>query len=492
MLNESSNQSKNTIDWQECTNWQAPIPLKQLNPISNIYPIDALPMLGRGAAQAISEYVQAPIGMTAQCVIGAMAHIAQAHVNAPSPFDKQNGEPCSLYLLSEGQSGSRKSTSRNLANRMIIAHERRNYDEYLLELERWEVGLNTCDKKERGPYLEEMIKPKDPSSLFSDITLESLQGLYIDEVIQNASISSDEAAQFFSGHTMKSDTRNHALGGFAQLFDDGYVERTRSKANLNGSGRAFDVRLSFNLQGQHEILADALKDPILRGQGFLPRFILTIPENLAGTRFKDEIHRTKDLNLDTRLIKFWDRCNYLLDKFPLPHTEEQPIHKRYVIYMNADAEKIDLNFYNEIESLQASGQIYEHMQAFASRASQLTRRLATVFAFFEDRDVIDAEILNGATQIVRHSLNEWTRYSEIETIKESNTEKLIKNIIDKCMKNNTNCILKTLALKGAPINLRKVKEFDFYLFELIELNYVRLVTINKSTYIELNPLLLNH
>jgi hypothetical protein len=41
---------------------------------------------------------------------------------------------------------------------------------------------------------------------------------------------------------MKADTRNQALGGYTKLFDDGYVERTRSKSNLNGSGRAHDVR----------------------------------------------------------------------------------------------------------------------------------------------------------------------------------------------------------------------------------------------------------
>ena len=51
-------------------------------------------------------------------------------------------------------------------------------------------------------------------------------------------------------------------------------------------------------------------------------------------------------------------------------------------------------------------------------------------------------------------------------------------------------ILKTLALKGAPSNLRKVNQFDLCLNELIDFNYVRLVTMNRSTYIELNPLLL--
>ena len=49
---------------------------------------------------------------------------------------------------------------------------------------------------------------------------------------------------------------------------------------------------------------------------------------------------------------------------------------------------------------------------------------------------------------------------------------------------------KTVAMKGAPLQIRKAKEFDPCLNELIEFNYVRLVTINRSTYIELNPALL--
>lgn len=470
--------------------WGDLIPLVQADASTTIpYPIHALPPMARGAMYAIAEHVQAPIAMTAQCVIGAMSHIAQAHVNAPHPFNDK-GEPCGLFLLTEGQSGSRKSTSRSLADKAIIEYERKLYEEYRRELEQWKSMVAGLDKKEKTEFLITNPPPADPITRFSDITLESLAGLYVDGVIKNASISSDEAAQFFGGHTMKSDTRNQALGGYAKLFDDGTVERTRSKSNLNGSGRAYDVRLTFNLQGQREVLADALKDPVLRGQGFLPRFILTIPENLAGTRLQDETHKTNDANHDQRLVAYWARCAYLLDECPLPRTAEHPHGERYVIPMNKEAESLDLEFYNEIERLQAKGQRYEYLQAFASRASQLARRVATVFAFFEGLTEIDSKTLSGACEVIRYSLGEWERYSEIERAKESEAEKLFKNILAKCIKAKTNRILKTLALKGAPSNLRKVRQFDSCLNELIDFHYVRMVTVNRSTYIELNPLLL--
>jgi len=470
--------------------WGELLPLVQASTITaTTYPIHAIPTLARQAIQAISEHVQAPIAMTAQCVIGAISHIAQAYVNAPDPF-KEQGEPCGLFLLTEGQSGSRKTTSRNLADRAIIKYEHKQYEQYRRELDQWKSMLAGLDKKDKSTFLVDTPPPHDPITRYSDITLESLAGLFVDGIIQNASISSDEAAQFFSGHTMKSDTRNQALGGYAKLFDDGSVERTRSKSNLNGSGRAYDVRLTFNLQGQHEVLSDALKDPVLRGQGFLPRFILTIPENLAGTRLQDACHQANNANLDQRLIAFWNRCEYLLDASPLPLTENQESGGRYVIQMNDEAKQIDLDFYNEIERLQAKGQHYEYLQAFASRASQLARRLATVFAYFEGLNEIDVSTLSSACDVMRHSLGEWARYAEIETVKENDVEKLIKYLQHKCKDGKTNCLHKTVSMKGAPSHLRKVKEFDSCLNELIEFNYVRLMAINRSTYIELNPLLL--
>ena len=475
---------------QRSNQWDELIPLIQAHaPTVTAYPVHVMPPLAKGAIEAIAEHVQAPIAMTAQCIIGAMSHIAQAHVNAPDPF-KTQGEPCGLFLLTEGQSGSRKTTSRNLADRAIVEHERKQYEKYRNELEQWRSLLAGYDKKDKLAFLTDNPPPHDPITRYSDITLESLAGLFIDGVIKSASISSDEAAQFFGGHTMKSDTRNQALGGYAKLFDDGSVERTRSKSNLNGSGRAYDVRLTFNLQGQHEILADALKDPVLRGQGFLPRFILTIPENLAGTRLQDKSFQSDNANNDPRLVTFWNRCKYLLNECPLPIVADQATNERRVIPMNKEACSLELEFYNEIEHLQAKGQPYEYLQAFASRASQLARRLATVFAYFEGLDAIDSKTLSGACDVIRHSLREWLRYTEVEVVKEKDTEKLIKYLLVKCKEGNTHLLLKTRSMKGGPSALRKAKEFDSCLNELIEFNYARLVTLSNSTYIELNPLLL--
>lgn len=471
--------------------WGEILPLVQADTVDNTpYPIHALPPLARDAVTAIAEYVQAPIAMSAQCVIGAMSHIAQAHVNAPHPFNAQ-GEPCSLYLLTEGQSGSRKSTSRNMADKAIIQHERKQYEQYRRDLEQWKSGQASLNKKDREAYCAENPPPHDPSTLYSDITLESITGLYVDGVLNNTSIASDEAGQFFGGFTMKGDTRTQAIGGYAKLFDDGFVERTRSKSNLNGSGRAYDVRLTFNLQGQHEVLADALKDPVLRGQGFLPRFILTIPENLAGTRLQDAIYQNKNANMDHRLIAYWTRCEYLLDDCPRPHADQELHNGRYVIPMNEQAREIDLAFYNMFEELQGKGKRYEYLQAFASRASQLARRLATVFAYFQGLQWIDASTLKGACEVVKHSLNEWAMYADIEVKTESDAEKLIKWFAKYCSNKSIERMTYSSFMNSCPRPMRGSKQkLEPVLDELIDCHYLRIEEISKVRYVSINPILL--
>lgn len=490
------NQLKQTIDpnifIQESANqWGELIPLVQAESSTNgPYPVDALPPLAKEAVIGISEYVQAPIAMTAQCVIGAMSHIAQTRVNAPHPFSPQ-GEPCSLFLLTEGQSGSRKSTSRNLADQAIIKHERKHYEAYRCELEQWKSAQAGLPKKEREAYCAENPPPNDPSTLYSDITLESIAGLYIDGILNNASIASDEAGQFFGGHSMKADTRNQALGGYAKLFDEGFVERTRSKSNMNGSGRAYDTRLSFNLQGQHEVLADALKDPVLRGQGFLPRFILTIPENLAGTRLQDAVYRNKNVSTDHRLIAYWTRCEYLLDDCPQIKPEYELHNGRYVLSMDDAAREIDAAFYNIFEELQAKGQRYEFLQAFASRASQLARRLATVFAYFEGLQCIDAKILKGACEVIKYSLNEWSMYADIEIKAESEAERLIKWLIGKCVQQKTDRLTYSYMQTSCPRPMQKNKNLlEMIIQQLEDSNYLKVEMLNKKRLVVLNPLLL--
>lgn len=497
-FSEKINQLKQIIDpkiviQEPVKQWEKLLPLVQAESLSNDpYPIDALPPLAREAAIAIADYVQAPIAMTVQCIIGAMSHIAQPNVNAPiGRNDSEEGEPCSLYLVTEGQSGSRKSTSRNMAEKTIIKHERKQYELYHHEFELWKSRCAGLNKRDRDAYCVENPPPQDPSTLFSDITFESIASLYVDRVVGNASIASDEAGQFFGGYTMQGKTRSQAISGYAKLFDNGFVDRTRSKSNLNGSGRAYDVRLTINLQGQHEVLVDALTDPMLCGQGFLPRFILTVPENLAGTRLQDSSYRTKNANTDPRLIAYWTRCEDLLNDCPKLLQEQTQHHGRYVISMNNEAKEVDEFYYNFFESSQLANGKYEYIQAFASRACQLARRLATVFAYFEGLPNIDAKTLTGACEIIRYSLNAWLMYKNIEVKAESDAERLLKWLTRKCLLQNTDRLPYSYMQTSCPRPMQKNKNLlEMIVQQLEDSHHIKIESLGRTRYVVINPVLL--
>ncbi|MFW1754594.1 DUF3987 domain-containing protein [Acinetobacter wanghuae] len=476
---------------QKKTQWQQPIPLSQVNNAKPTpFPIGSLPLVARQASEAIAERVQAPIAMAAMCVLGTLSHIAQAQVNAPKINDIHGlGEPCSLFLITEGGSGSRKSSCKEFSDKAILEYERQQYEVFKATHEQWKDRLLQTAKKDREAFTAENPEPPNPKTLFNDITFESLAGLYIDGVVANVSINTDEAAQFFGGHSMKSETANSVLGGFTKLFDDGFVQRQRAKSNENGSGQAYDIRLTFNLQGQHEILSKELKDPIKREQGFLPRFLFAAPESLAGHRTQDEAFRLHSMGLmnDPRLTAYWGRCKDLIAKADTPNViqdGEKAAPTRVLLRLSREANQYDLVFYNECEQLQLDGKEYETIKPFASRAAQLARRVATVLAFFEQQHEISKQIMSAACDIVRYSLKEWLRYADIEPKKESNAEKLLKWLV----KQKDKSILYSKVQGYAPNPMRNNKQIlDQVLQELEDFNYIRMTELGRKKYIEINP-----
>ncbi|MGM9249571.1 hypothetical protein ACTFGC_00625, partial [Campylobacter jejuni] len=96
-------------------------------------------------------------------------------------------------------------------------------------------------------------------------TIEPILDKFVDGQMSDASWSTDEAGQFFNGHTMKGDTAGNALGALTKLYSEGIASRTRSQKNQFASPRsqAYDVRMTLLLMGQRVILEQALTDNMM-------------------------------------------------------------------------------------------------------------------------------------------------------------------------------------------------------------------------------------
>lgn len=412
-----SNQNKLNPDVVAPHEWPELIPLAPEVEQGKPYPIDALPDVMANAAREIAEQVKAPVAMAAQCVIGAVTHLAQPRVSALHPKDiYKKPTPCSLFILTLGDSGDGKSRCRDLAFREADALEKKNITESKRKREDLLEQAKGATGSEAKRLREEALEIENNKTLFDEATIEGLTGRFI-RGMASASWDTDEGAQFFGGHTLQSDTKAAALGVMTKIFDDGKVSRERSRSNEGGSGDGFDKRFTIHLLAQEYVVRSALADPLLREQGLLPRFLFAAPASLAGTRFNDIELIIKQRNSSgmyyPHLETYWGRYRKLL---ATPEVVESGEVHAPAMPLTDDAVRVLLSFDDRIEEELAPLGDFFNVKAFARRALEQASRLACVFAYFEEKTEVTAEMAEKSTQLAQHSLDEWVRHSGASVI----------------------------------------------------------------------------
>lgn len=374
---------------------------------SSQYPMDELPISLRAAANDIATHVQAPVALAAQCVIGAATHLLQTRVNAPSPISDY-GMPCSLFLLSLGASGDRKSACRSLAFRCIDQLELEMYREYQRLSADYQAKARSLRGAAREEFLGSTPLPTDPRSQRTDATFEGLVGEFI-RGKPAITWDTDEGSQLLAGASLKSDNAGAIVGGLCRGFDRGIFDRLRSRSNVEASGTAYNRRLTIHLLAQLEAVTCALNDPVLVAQGFLPRFLFAAPESIAGTRLLTEETLTRTVRDLQGLDKFWRRCQEIMATPSFTDPQSGEVHPSVLEPTNT-AQKIWLDFYNRVEAEQVNGGEYASIRPFAARGGELANRLAAVMSGFEGKHMIEADNMHSACSLVSHSLGEWLNY----------------------------------------------------------------------------------
>lgn len=366
------------------------------------WPADCLPGLMQQAAEAIAEHVQVPEALAGFAVLSAVAHVAQRIADAARP----GLSPCpsSLYLLALADSGDRKSTAFSAASKPVTKAEIEARQRHKL------VAASDPDSK-----------PQDPRTIYVDSTLQRITSDMVKGSRPALSWSTDEGAQFFGGHTLKSDTRGEALGTLTRLYDGSGVQRDRV-GQESVSGARFGVRLGVFMAAQQVAVAPSLHDPLLRGQGLLPRFLLAAPPSLAGQRFMTGDSDGSGLDADRRMGNYWATLKRMND-----HPEATDEHGGLslpVATLTPDAARCWIDFYNLTESRldPYSGDLIEGLKPFGSRAAENVARVAAVFAawrYFEaggEALTVTGDDMARACRLVDYSLSEWQRLSERTTL----------------------------------------------------------------------------
>lgn len=368
------------------------------------YPTASLPIAMREAVKAIAHHVAAPEALAAQCVIAAAAYLAQTRVNAPH-IHYHEGMPCSLYQMALADSGDRKSACYRLAFKPLMEAERQERDRHAT------VAAEHAHKASllKGKALQEFESsnplPANPRTMYTDSTFEKIAKDFVSGM-PAASWATDEGGRVLGGHSMQAETRAATLGGLVKLYDDGTVERDRAGES---GGIAYDRRFTMHLMAQAVTVREALNDPLLQGQGFLPRFLLTSAPSLAGTRFISAETLQDSAYKSAAVQRYWHRVKEIAAT-PRQINGMGAVRPP-VIELTTEALNIWLDFYNKVEAEQGrAGEYAGRLKPFASRAGENARRVAAVFALFNGGQEITGPTMTAACEVVEHSLGEWARW----------------------------------------------------------------------------------
>ena len=463
--------------------WGEPEPLRQKVIFKNPYPLGAFNGVLGEAVQAIAYYAQVPLSIAGQAVLGALSTLGQGYVNAPMGYEHK---PASLFLLTEAESTAGKTQASRLAYYAIHQHEKMQYKAFIEAIDEWQAQKDSLKGKERAEFIASEPQPQNPNTTVRDITIEALLDKFIIGDCKNLSLSSDEAGQFFGGHTMKSDTVSNALSSLTTLWGDGRANRERSIKSQYGTPKttAYDVRLTIDLAGQRAIIEPALNDSLMNGQGFLARFLISCEPSLIGERdWNSEQRLNANPYTDQRLITFWQRCNCLLDPLPTERLDE-----RFNLPFGIGAKKLLADYQQSVEHRQKQGKQLEYLRAFAGRMAENATRIATLFAYFDNQKALNVEYLERAFLLVEYSINERLRYAEIQTQDKNDTEKLIEWIISKATGKNPPMLNKSFISQNAPTALRG-KKLDGLLCDLESMGYLRIEQQERKKLVFINPIL---
>jgi len=471
--------------------WGEPEPLANDPSKPTPYPINAFTGLLRQVIEAVAYYAQVPLAMTGQCVLGALAHMGQRFIDAPMGHGHM---PASLILITEGESGSGKTQAMGLTHFKIKEYERQQYGNYLDDIAAWDSEKAGLKGKELAQFLEDNPKPQNPKNLFDDATIEPILDRFISGEMNNASWTTDEAGQFFNGHTMTGDTAGSALSAITKLYSDGEVSRLRSQKSAYATPQtdAHNVRMTLLLQGQRVVLEQALTDPLMNGQGFLARALIACPEDLRGHRVWDDEKRRNDSPYDNPdLIAYWSRCQSLLDPLPahLPN-DSTGTPQRIKMQWAEGAEQTFYKHMQAIENRQAQGQALEYLKAYASRMAENASRIASLMAFFEGRKAITTDDIARAFMLVEYSTSERLRYLDATPTGEQNdSEKLSGWLVDKARGKKPPILNKSFVSQNAPNALRG-KKLNSLLDDLESMGHIRLESDGRRRLVCINPKLI--
>lgn len=462
-----------------------------------LYPVEAWGNEGetlRDTLTAIIYHSQVPPPMAGQCILGALATTIQQYINAPYALGDKF-MPVTLFLLTEAESGGGKSRTVDFSHKELFNYQNDKRKEYRVLLDEWLAQKASMPKKDLELWLLENPKPKQTILLVKSGTI---QGFLDNMLIGNTTDiawSTAEAALFLSGHSLTSDTAKSNISQICDIWSSGSFDRllsprydTIEQNSMNG------VRFTLDLQGQPPVVAPALNDEAMNGQGLLPRFLFAFPDNMNG-----KIVYNTDERLDAKpeqdpgLQAYWQRCRSLLDPIAdsIDKDSEGNIVRFNMPFKDRQARQALANYQTDKESQLCKGGKLEKYASYARRLHENASRIASILAYFDGRRVISADDIYRASLLTDYSISERMRYTDKPQSGDNDAQKLISWLVSYCKKRSIKELAYSMAQsKVTPKHLRQKHNFELIAEVLESEGYIKIITNGRARTIQVRPELL--
>ncbi len=483
--------------------WPEPQPLTaRIRP--EPYPADALPDGIRAAVQEVAAFVQAPFPLVASSALGALSLAAQARADVKRA-DRLQG-PSGLFMLTVADSGERKTTCDGFFTQAIRGYEAEQAElakpalkQHSAAIAAWTAeregilsAIKDAGKKSKPADKlradlaelehEKPEPPRVPRLVHGDATPEALTWDLATRW-PSAGIVSSEAGAIFGSHGMGRESIMRNLGILNQLWDgvpQHFARRTSESYTVRGA------RLTVALQVQEATLREFFgrSGALVRGSGFLARFLVAWPESTQGQRPFAEAPASWPA-----LAAFNRRIAAILAE-PLA-IDDDGVLTPPVVGFTAEARRDWIAFHDAVESELGDGGELQDVRDVASKTADNAARLAALFhAFAGGAGAIGGDALAGARRIVAWHLNEARRFfGELALPSElADAARLDAWVIGQCRRDGVQEVGRREAQRRGPV--RDADRLSAALRVLAELDRAREGTDGKRRPIRVNPALL--
>ena len=364
--------------------------MKLYPPGKPVFPDGALPDFFRKPAAELCHKYKAPKPLIVTSILSLASLACQGLILVKIP--NVGVKPTSLYFITIGDSGERKSTVDKAVYKVIIDHDKKNAAEYQLAMAEFKRKAKLHAFKES--LVSASIKRKQKAGVDYGSDLQEVEELYLNElteparqrfVYSNTDLTGEGLLKALAAET-KSAIINYAEG---ILLLHGKAARIDGFLNTNWDGDDYekrrqswnvyiaDTRITMSVMAQKDVFFEYLAKhgKRARSSGFFARALMSFPDSTMGTRFNypGEVH---DM---IHLQRFHKRAEQLLDM------QKGNPEKKVLVFSPSAAQKI-CHYSNQIEMRLPQGRQLEDVTDFASKHVENVCRTAAILHYFCNGD----------------------------------------------------------------------------------------------------------